>query len=105
MPDLVPDPYLILMDLDSDPGGPKTTDSTDPDPQHWIRNTGECNNILRWSLFFCSGQQQHQNVFDRRAKLIQKERAAANPLVADYDFLKEEIGYRHVLIFPPSSQI
>jgi hypothetical protein len=53
------------------------------------------------SIFCCSGQQQqqHQNVFDRRAKLLQKERAAANPLVADYDFLKEEIGYRHVFIF------
>ncbi len=32
MPDPVPDPYLVLMDLDSDPGGAKTTDSTDPDP-------------------------------------------------------------------------
>ena len=42
--------------------------------------------------------QPQQNVFDRRAKFIQKERAAANPLVADYDFLKEEIGYRHVFL-------
>jgi len=33
-------------------------------------------------------------VFDRRAKLLQRERAAADPSVDDYDFLKEEIGYR-----------
>lgn len=39
-------------------------------------------------------KQQQQIVFDRRAKLLQKERAAASPLVADYDFIKEEIGYR-----------
>ena len=35
------------------------------------------------------------NVFDRRAKLLQRERAAANPDVDNYDFLKEEVGYRH----------
>jgi len=35
-----------------------------------------------------------QNVFDRRAKLLQCERAANNPDVDNYDFLKEEIGYR-----------
>lgn len=34
------------------------------------------------------------NVFDRRAKLLQRERAAANPDVDNYDFLKEEVGYR-----------
>lgn len=35
-----------------------------------------------------------QNVFDRRAKLLQSERAAHNPDVDSFDFLKEEIGYR-----------
>eukprot|EP00088_Acartia_fossae_P049755 TRINITY_DN5509_c0_g1_i3.p1 TRINITY_DN5509_c0_g1~~TRINITY_DN5509_c0_g1_i3.p1 ORF type:complete len:345 (+),score=57.61 TRINITY_DN5509_c0_g1_i3:32-1066(+) len=35
-----------------------------------------------------------QNIFDRRAKLIQNERAAINPDLDNYDFLKEEIGYR-----------
>jgi len=35
-----------------------------------------------------------QKVFDRRAKLLQLERAASNPEVDNYDFLKEEIGYR-----------
>ncbi len=44
--------------------------------------------------FLIIEQQQQQSVFDRRAKLLHKERAAANPLVAEYDFLKEEIGYR-----------
>ena len=34
------------------------------------------------------------SVFDRSAKLAQRERAAANPDVADFDFMKEEIGYR-----------
>jgi len=33
-------------------------------------------------------------VFDRRAKLLQRERAAANPDLDNYDFLKEEVGYR-----------
>lgn len=33
-------------------------------------------------------------VFDRRAKLYQRERAAVNPLVENYDFMKEEVGYR-----------
>ena len=33
-------------------------------------------------------------MFDRRAKLLQSERAANNPDVDNYDFLKEEIGYR-----------
>jgi len=34
------------------------------------------------------------NVFDRRSKLLQRERAAALADVDDYDFLKEEVGYR-----------
>ena len=34
------------------------------------------------------------NVFDRRSKLLQRERAAAMPDVDNYDFLKEEVGYR-----------
>ena len=34
------------------------------------------------------------NVFDRRAKLLQQERAAARADVESYDFLKEEVGYR-----------
>jgi len=35
-----------------------------------------------------------QNIFDRQTKLIQTERAAANPQLDTFDFLKEEIGYR-----------
>merc|ERR1719312_1898178 len=34
------------------------------------------------------------SVFDRRSKLLQRERAAALPDVDNYDFLKEEVGYR-----------
>jgi len=34
------------------------------------------------------------HVFDRRAKLLQRERAAANRDVEKFDFLKEEVGYR-----------
>jgi len=34
------------------------------------------------------------NVFDRRSKLLQRERAASNPDVDNYDFMKEEVGYR-----------
>ena len=33
-------------------------------------------------------------VFDRHAKLLQRERAAAMENVDHYDFMKEEIGYR-----------
>ena len=32
------------------------------------------------------------HVFDRRAKLLQRERAAANREVEKFDFLKEEVG-------------
>ena len=32
------------------------------------------------------------HVFDRRAKLLQRERAAANRDVEKFDFLKEEVG-------------
>lgn len=34
------------------------------------------------------------NIFDRRAKYLQKERAANNPDVALYDYIKDEIGFR-----------
>ncbi|XP_063978633.1 arginine-hydroxylase NDUFAF5, mitochondrial [Diachasmimorpha longicaudata] len=34
------------------------------------------------------------NVFDRNAKLLQRERAARDPEVKLYDYLKEEVGYR-----------
>ncbi|XP_026278257.1 arginine-hydroxylase NDUFAF5, mitochondrial isoform X2 [Frankliniella occidentalis] len=34
------------------------------------------------------------NIFDRNAKRIQKERAAMDPDVAVYDYLKEEVGFR-----------
>ncbi len=35
-PELDPDLYLWLIDPDSDPGGSKHMDPTDPDPQHWF---------------------------------------------------------------------
>ncbi|XP_034233699.1 arginine-hydroxylase NDUFAF5, mitochondrial [Thrips palmi] len=34
------------------------------------------------------------NIFDRNAKRIQKERAALDPEVAVFDYLKEEVGFR-----------
>ncbi|XP_011310474.1 NADH dehydrogenase [ubiquinone] 1 alpha subcomplex assembly factor 5 [Fopius arisanus] len=34
------------------------------------------------------------NVFDRNAKLLQRERAARDPEVKLYDYLKEEVGFR-----------
>ncbi|XP_066999611.2 arginine-hydroxylase NDUFAF5, mitochondrial [Anabrus simplex] len=34
------------------------------------------------------------NIFDRQAKLLQKERAARCPEVKVYDYLKEEVGFR-----------
>ncbi len=34
------------------------------------------------------------NVFDRGAKRLQREAAARAPNVADFDYMKEEIGYR-----------
>lgn len=38
--------------------------------------------------------QSSMNVFDRKAKLKQKERAETLPNIDVYDYLKEEIGYR-----------
>ena len=38
-------------------------------------------------------------VFDRRTKLLQRERAAANPEIEQYDFLKEEVG---LLVLDPT---
>jgi len=34
------------------------------------------------------------NIFDRGAKLRQRERASANPEVEVFDYLKDEVGYR-----------
>lgn len=34
------------------------------------------------------------NVFDRKAKLMQRERAANNPDVKLYDYIKDDVGYR-----------
>lgn len=39
-------------------------------------------------------QDSIMNVFDRKTKLLQKERAALQPDVHVYDYLKNEIGYR-----------
>jgi len=41
-----------------------------------------------------SVSQSGVNVFDRRSKLLQRERAAASSDVDNYDFMKEEVGYR-----------
>lgn len=38
------------------------------------------------------------NVFDRQAKLLQRERAARNPDVAVFDYLKEEVSIKRYLI-------
>ncbi|XP_076030641.1 arginine-hydroxylase NDUFAF5, mitochondrial [Oratosquilla oratoria] len=38
--------------------------------------------------------QEVMTVFDRRTKLMQKERAAKDPEAKLYDYLKEEVGYR-----------
>jgi len=50
------------------------------------------NNLLHSSPRYFSDT--IQNIFDRQNKLIQTERAAANPHLDNFDFLKEEIGYR-----------
>ncbi|XP_071542081.1 LOW QUALITY PROTEIN: arginine-hydroxylase NDUFAF5, mitochondrial-like [Panulirus ornatus] len=62
--------------------------------------------LFGWGLFAspaqwihtskCLGLQQRNvaNVFDRHSKLLQRERAARNPDVAVYDYLKDEVGYR-----------
>ena len=39
-------------------------------------------------------QEQVMNVFDRQAKVLQKERSAQRADVNDFDYLKEEFGYR-----------
>ncbi|CAD7012052.1 arginine-hydroxylase NDUFAF5, mitochondrial isoform X1 [Ceratitis capitata] len=41
-----------------------------------------------------STQTAYQNIFDRNAKRLQKERAARSPDVELYDYLKEEVGFR-----------
>lgn len=35
-----------------------------------------------------------QNIFDRAAKRLQKERSAQRPDVALFDYIKDEVGYR-----------
>lgn len=35
-----------------------------------------------------------QNIFDRRAKRLQKERSAQRPDVALFDYIKDEVGFR-----------
>ncbi|XP_068209031.1 arginine-hydroxylase NDUFAF5, mitochondrial-like [Palaemon carinicauda] len=49
---------------------------------------------LHSSNLLCRQQSNVVNVFDRHTKLLQRERAAKNPDVAVYDYLKEEVGYR-----------
>ncbi|XP_075214802.1 arginine-hydroxylase NDUFAF5, mitochondrial isoform X2 [Lycorma delicatula] len=49
--------------------------------------------VLRYSTLGLS-QDSVMNVFDRKAKLLQRERAALQPDVHVYDYLKDEIGYR-----------
>ena len=46
------------------------------------------------SAIFTKQQEQIMNVFDRRAKSLQRERAAISEKVEDFDYLKEEFGYR-----------
>ncbi|KAL5288632.1 NDUFAF5 family protein [Megaselia abdita] len=41
-----------------------------------------------------SSQPSAMNIFDRRAKTIQKDRAAINPDVEVFDYIKEEVGFR-----------
>ena len=45
------------------------------------------------------------HVFDRRAKLLQRERAAANKEVEKFDFLKEEVSSSKVLAENHLSQV
>jgi len=54
--------------------------------------SSKCCQIRSFSVGIVS--QSSVRVFDRRAKLLQRERAAANPDVENYDFMKEEVGYR-----------
>ena len=42
------------------------------------------------------------HVFDRRTKLLQRERAAANKEVEKFDFLKEEVSSSKVLAENPA---
>lgn len=51
-------------------------------------------NISNSQLCFSLPPNSIMNVFDREAKLRQKERAAADPDVKLYDYIKDEIGYR-----------
>lgn len=48
---------------------------------------------IHTSSFLCR-QESKVNVFDRHAKFMQRERAAMNPDVAVFDYLKDEVGYR-----------
>ncbi|XP_059479981.1 arginine-hydroxylase NDUFAF5, mitochondrial [Neocloeon triangulifer] len=49
----------------------------------------------RWPLVRMSwSRAMSMNIFDRSAKLRQRERAAHNPDVALFDYVKDEIGYR-----------
>lgn len=59
------------------------------------------NSVIFREIYQSSAQRQIKpaentlvNIFDRQAKVLQRERAARAPDVAVYDYLKEEIGYR-----------
>ncbi|XP_055917709.1 arginine-hydroxylase NDUFAF5, mitochondrial [Eupeodes corollae] len=51
-------------------------------------------NSLKPFYRFFTQQSTQVNIFDRRTKYLQKERAARNPDVALFDYIKEEIGFR-----------
>ncbi len=49
-----PDPYLVLMDPNTDQEGPKTSDPADPDPQHccFMLRVRKFYVPFSWLLFF-----------------------------------------------------
>lgn len=78
-------------------------------PIKFLYHFKACNKVMKRRCIVLSGciqvyrftsqvqnpkNQLTQNVFDRKAKLLQRERAALSEEVDVYDYLKEEIGFR-----------
>lgn len=60
-----------------------------------LKNNSYTDNARHISISASLLQTEHsQNIFDRQAKRLQKERSAQRPDVALFDYIKDEVGFR-----------
>lgn len=61
----------------------------------FMKNINYADNVRHASISTTLLQTEHtQNIFDRQAKRLQKERSAKRPDVALFDYIKDEVGFR-----------